>query len=172
MFPISLKNVFFFATVASAFALGFYSLFLASANADKKQPSNIAGFLRTATAVDTGKINIALGDLTERDLVYVVLYTAEAGPEPEVEIAARRAAQTLSDSSMSVSVRLLDPGDSDFSKIVTQNGVGRFPAVLTVKKNGGIVLVTDKINEKNLLHAYHGVWGKASSCVDAGSAIY
>jgi hypothetical protein len=167
-----LKNVFFLIAVTSAFSLGLYSLFLASASADKKQPSNIAGFLRTATSVDAGKINIALGDLDEQDLVYVILYTAEAGPEPEVEIAARRAAQTLSDSSMSVSVRLLDPGDPDFSTIVTQNGVGHFPAVLTVKKDSGIVLVTDKINEKNLLHAYHGVWGKASSCVDAGSTIY
>jgi hypothetical protein len=167
-----LKNVFFTVTVTIAFVLGLYSLFLASANADNVQPSTIAGLLRTATSADAEKIEIALGALAEQDLAYVVLYTTEVGPDPKVETAARRAARALTESGMAVSVRLLGPGDPDFTMIVAQNGVGRFPAVLAVKKDGGIVLVTDEINEKNLLHAYQGVWGKTSSCDDSRSAVY
>ncbi len=166
------KNVFFTVTVTTAFALGIYSLILASADADKVQPSTIAGLLRTATAADVEKIEIALGVLAEQDLVYVVLDTAEVGPDPDVEVAARRAVRALNDSGMAVSVRFLGPGDPDFTMIVAQNGIGRFPAVLVVKKDGGIVLVTDDLNEKNLLHAYLGVWGKTSSCDEARSAIY
>ncbi len=102
----------------------------------------------------------------------MVLYAAEAGPAPEVETAARSAAQILTDTGTAASIRLLGPRDPDFTTVVTQNDVGRFPAVLAVKKSGGIVLVTDEINEKNLIHAYHGIWGKTSSCDDAKSAVY
>lgn len=167
-----MKNVLFTVSVAAAFALGLYSLFLAAANAHDVRSSAAAGFLRTAAAADTGKIDTAFGDPAGQDLVYVVLSDEEVGSAPEAEIAARRAAQTLAASGMTVSVRILGPRDPDFTTIVVQNGVGRFPAVLTVKKDGGIVLVSDVINEKNLLHAYRSVWGKTSSCEDAKSAVY
>lgn len=167
-----LKNLVFLVAVTTAFVLGIYSLFLASANADNAQPPNIAGLLRTATSSETRKINIALGDLADQDLVYVVLHTEEDGQYRAEEIAARKAARALADSGMNVSVRVLGRSDPDFSEIVMQNGVERFPSVLTVKKDGGIVLVTDEITDKNLLHAYQGVWGKASSCDDASSKIY
>jgi hypothetical protein len=167
-----LKNVVFTVAVASVFALGLYSLFLASANAGKERPTSVAGLLRTAVPADTEKIERALGVMSEHDLVYVVLSAAKNGPDPDVEAAARKAALALLDSGINVSVRFLDSGDPDFTTVVEQNGVGRFPAVLAVKKSGGIVLVTDKINEKNLLHAYQSVWGKTSSCDDAKSAVY
>lgn len=167
-----LKNGLFTVTVTAAFALGLYSLFLASANAGKVQPSSLSGLLRTAAPADTVKIEMALGALADQDIVFVILYAAETGLDPEVEIEARRAARALTGSGLAVSVRLLGPGDPDFTLIAAQNGVDRFPAVLTVKKDGGIVLLTDEINEKNLVQAYQGVWGKASSCDDASSAVY
>ena len=167
-----MRHVLFTFTVTTAFALGLHSLFLAFANTDKLQPSATAGMLRTATAADSEKIEVALGAMAKQDLVYVVLDISEVGPDPEVELAARRAARVLADSGMVVSVRLLDPEDPDFTTIVAQNGIGRFPAVMVVKQDGGIVLVTDDLNEENLLHAYLGVWGKTSSCNEARSAIY
>lgn len=167
-----LKRLFFTVTVITAFALGLYSLFLASANAGRVRPSNIAGLQRTATKADIEKIETALGNLTEQNLVFVVLYKEEIGLDPGIEVAARRAARALSDTGIAVPVRFVGPGDSDFTKIVAQNGIGRFPAVLAVKKDGGILLVTDEITEKSLLHAYRVVWGKTSSCDDAKSAIY
>lgn len=166
------KNVLFTVAVTAAFALGVYSLFLASANADKAGPSDITGLVRTATPADAGKIEVALGAPAGQDLVYVVLYDAEVGLDAEVEIAARRAARSIAESGIAVSVRLLGPGDADFATIASQNGVVRFPAVLAVKRDGGIVLVTDDINEKTLLDVYEAVWGKKSSCDDAGSGVY
>jgi len=167
-----LRNVLFTVAVITAFALGLYSLFLASANAGKVKPLTAAGLLRTATAGDTEKIEIALGGLVEQDLVYVVLDTPEVGPDPYVESAARGAVRALVGTGLAVSLRLLDPGNPDFTTIVSQNGIGRFPAVLAVKKDGGIVLVTDDLNEENLLYAYHAVWGKNSDCGAAKNAVY
>jgi hypothetical protein len=167
-----LRTVLFTVTVTAAFALGIYSLFLASANAGKVQPLTTEGLLRTATAADAGKIEIALGDMAEQELVYVVMDTQEIGPDPYVVIAARGAAQALGDSGLAASVRLLASGDPDFTTIASQNSVTQLPAVLAVKKNGGIVLVTDDLNEINLLQAYYGVWGKTSTCDEAKSAIY
>lgn len=167
-----LKNALFTITVTIAFVLGLYSLFLASRSIDEVQQADIVGLIRTATPADAEKIKIALGSLTDQDLVFVVLETAEVGPDPEVEIAARRAARALANSGMHVSVRLLGPADPDLTVIAAQNGVSQFPAVLAVKKDGGIVLVTDEINEKKLLHAYQTVWGKTSSCDDAAKAVY
>lgn len=165
-------NVLFTVMVTGAFALGFYSLFLASANAGKVRPLTNEGLVRTATAADAEKTEIALGVLTEHDLVYVVLDTPEFGPDPDVERAAWRAAEVLTDSGLVVSVRPVNPVNPDFATIVAQNDVSRFPAVLVVKKGGGIVLVTDDLSEENLLHAYHSVWGKTSGCNEAASAIY
>jgi hypothetical protein len=166
------KNLLFTAIVTAAFALGLYSLFLASANAGKVRPSNITRFTRTATSADDEKIETALGNEAEQELIFAVLYSEEIGLDPKLELAALRAARILTDSGVLVQVRLLHPADADFTKIVEQNGIVRFPAVLVVKKGGGIVLVTDEINEKNLLHAYQAIWGKISSCEDAKSAIY
>lgn len=167
-----LKNALFTVTVTVAFVLGLYSLFLAARNVDKVQQSDIVGLIRTATPADAEKIRIALGSLTDQDLVFVVLEAAEIGADPEVEIAARRAARALATSGMDVSVRILGPADPDLNLIAAQNGVSRFPAVLAVKKDGGIVLVADEISEKQLLHAYQSVWGKTSSCDDAATAVY
>jgi len=166
------KNVLFAVVVTAAFALGFYSLFLASANAGKPRPAVTAGLLRTATAGDVVKIRTALGDMADRDLVYVVLGSTGSGPDPEVETATRRAAGVLANSGVDVSVRLLGPADADFEKIVVQNGASRFPAVLVVKKGGGIVRVTDGLDKKNLIHAFKGTWGRTSSCDEARSEIY
>lgn len=166
------RSALFWVTVTAAFALGLYSLLLASVNAGKVPPGTNEGWLRTATASDTEKIRAALGDLAARDLVYVILETPLAGPDPAVENAARRAARTLSDSGLAVSVRVMEPNDPDFRTIATQNGISRFPAILMVKKDGGIVLVTNDLNEQNLLHAYHRIWGRTSSCEEEKSAIY
>jgi hypothetical protein len=166
------KRVLLTLTVTSAFALGLYSLFLASVNADKIQPLTAEGMRRTATAADAAKIEVALGGLPEPGLVLVVLDASEIAPDLDVEIAVRNAARSLSDSSLAVSVRLVNPGVSDFATIVAQNGVNRFPAVLAVKKKGGIVLVTDNLSAENLVNVYRAVWGKKSSCEDAKSAVY
>jgi hypothetical protein len=166
------KRVLLGTAIATAFALGVYSLILASVNADKVQPLAISGLVRTATASDMDRIATALGNHSTHELVYVVMDTPELGPDPNVEIAAKAAAQILTDSGLVVSVRVLGPGDLDFAAIVEQNGIGRFPAVLVVKKEGGIVLVSDDLSEKNLLHAYFKVFGKKSSCDGAASEIY
>jgi hypothetical protein len=167
-----LKNILFIVTVTTAFIFGLHSLFLAYRNNNNVQQENMVDLIRTAGPIDTEKINSALGSQSSQDLVFVVLESAEAGPDPEVEIAARNAARALANSGLAVSVRFLDPGDPNFMKIAAQNSLDRFPAVLAVKKSGGIVWVTDEINENNLLHAYQRVWGKTSSCDDAASAIY
>lgn len=164
--------MFFTLALASAFALGLYSLFLASVNANKTRPLTAEGMRRTATAADAEKIEVALGGLTEPDLVLVVLDASEVAPDLDVEIAVRSAARSLGDSSLAVSIRLLNPAVPDFAPIVAQNGVSRFPAVLAVKKRGGIVLVTDNLSAENLLNVYRVVWGKKSSCEDAKSAVY
>jgi hypothetical protein len=55
---------------------------------------------------------------------------------------------------------------------VEQNTISRFPAVLIVKKNGGIVLVTEDFSLQNLLGTYYSVWGKNSDCGSARNAVY
>jgi len=167
-----LKNVCFTVIVTTAFALGLYSLYLVGANTDKVQSATVAGLQRTATADNTEQIELALGDLTEQDLVYVVLDRPEDVLAPDAASVAQKAVRTFADSDLDVAVRLLDSGDPNFATIVAQNGIDRFPAVLVVKRDGGIVLVADEISEKNLLHAYNVVWGKTSSCDDAKADIY
>ncbi len=166
------KNALFTATVTIVFALGLYSLFLAYRGIDEVRQANIAGLMRTATPADSNKIRIALGSLTHQDLVFVILEAEEAGSDQEVEIATRSAARALAYSGLEVSVRLLSPDDPDLAVIAAQNGVSRFPAVLAVKKDTGIVLVTDEIDENKLLHAYQSVLGRTSSCEDAAAAVY
>lgn len=167
-----MKSRVFTIAVMTAFALGLYSLFLASVNAGKMHPADTAGFVRTATSIDSEKIALASGAFVQQDLVYVILYPADTVPGPKVEKTVQRAVRILSDAGTSAGVRLLDPQDPDYTMVVEQNGVDRFPSVLTVIKDRGIVLMTEEINEKNLLGAYHGMWGKTSSCDDAKSTIY
>jgi hypothetical protein len=167
-----MKNVIFALAVTAAFIAGLYSLFLAAANAGRIHTPDVEGLVRTAMPADTGRIELALGGAAGQDLVYVVLYTADTGPAPEVETAARKAARAVAESGIAVSVRFLRPGEPDFATVVTQNNVDRFPAALVVKPDGGIVSVTNGITEKNLIDAYQTVWGKASSCDDASSAVY
>jgi hypothetical protein len=167
-----LKQSLFTVAVTTAFVLGLHSLLLASGNAGGAAPATYAGMVRTATTADAEMIELALGELADFDLVYVILDSSEGGAGMDVEIAARRAAQAYAASGMSAAVRLLDPLDSDFTMTVAQNGVDSFPAVLVVNKAGGIVLVTDGISEESLRNAYMTVWGTASSCEDASSEIY
>jgi hypothetical protein len=168
----ALKDVFFTITVTAAFTLGFYSLLLAAANKGKVLPLTTFGVERTATASDAEKISLALGAFARHDLVFVVLGSSDAGPDPGAVNAAGRAARALTDTGTDAAVRLLGPLDSDFGPIVEQNGVGRFPAVLAVKKDGGIVLVADEIDEESLLSVYRRIWATATSCNDAIADIY
>jgi hypothetical protein len=167
-----MRSVLLGVAIAAAFALGVYSLVLASINADKAQPLTLTGLVRTATALDEDKLATALGSQSEHELVYVVMDTPEFGPDPNVEIAARGAVQALTDSGLVASTRILGSADTDFASIVMQNGITRFPAVLVVKREGGIVLVSDDLSKENLLQAYYGVFGKRSSCDGAASEIY
>jgi hypothetical protein len=164
--------VLFTVAVTTGFVLGLYSLVLASVNAAGVASEPNAGLVRTATPADADLMAMVLGDLADKELVYVVLDTAAFGPDQGARTAARRAAEDLADSEMITSVRFLSPADSQFTTIVAENGIGRFPAALVVKRDGGIVLVTHDISEESLKHAYMTVWGTASSCEDAGSAIY
>lgn len=167
-----LRNVLFTITVTTAFALGLYSLFLASANAGKVKALAQEGLVRTATAKDEAQIALALGSLIEPELAYVVV-DAPLGPaDPDLERTAQQAAQNLFDSGLVASVRRLEPIDPDYATIVEQNTIGHFPAVLVVKKNGGIILVTEDFSPENLSQAYHTVWGKSSDCGSAKNAVY
>jgi len=167
-----LRNAFFTVAVTGAFVLGLYSLFLASVNAGKVKPLTTEGMRRTAIAKDSEQIAIAIGSMIDSELVYVVVDAPQVGPDPDLESAARQAAQALVDSGLVVSVRRLEPADPEFLTIVAKNSIGRFPAVLLVKKDGGIVLVTDDLSQENLLHAYHTVWGKSSDCGGDKNAVY
>jgi hypothetical protein len=167
-----LKKVLFTVAVTAAFAFGVYSLFLASANASKVKPLAEEGLVRTATAKDDDQIALALGAMVEPELVYVVVDDPLGPPDPDLERNAQQAAQNLVDSGLVVSVRRLEPVDPDYATIVEQNAIGHFPAVLVVKKNGGIVLVTDDFSPENLSQAYLTVWGKSSDCGAAKNAVY
>jgi hypothetical protein len=166
------KNAIFNVTVAVAFALGLYSLFLASANAGKVKVLAEEGLVRTATAKDEAQIALALGSMVEPELVYVVVDAPIGPPDPDLEWAAQQAARNLVDSGLVASVRRLEPIDPDYATIVEQNTIGHFPAVLVVKKNGGIVLVTEGFSPENLSQTYHTVWGKSSDCGAAKDAVY
>jgi hypothetical protein len=163
-----MKNALFTAVVTAAFGLGLSSLLLAVATPPGDSNGLTAGPVRTASSNETEEIAIVLGDPAEKGIVYVVVNVFEIGDDPRIVAAARGAVQSLAESGLDASVRLLAPGDSDFVEIVEQNGIVRFPAVLVAKKGSGIVLVSDELNEKSLENAYWQVLGRASSCVGAG----
>lgn len=167
-----MKNVIFGIAAAAALLLGVYSLYLSAANAGRTSPSNIDGLVRTAAPDDTLHIAAAMGEVDGNELVYVVLHADGPGPDPAVDEAATNAARSLSQSGLTASVRFVDHGERGFASLAGRNGVDRFPAVLVVRKGGGIVRVTGDITEEHLLDVYQRVWGKASSCVGAGADVY
>lgn len=166
------KNVLFIITVAAMFIIGFYSLFLASVSANKTQTFTTENLLRTVDPSDTDKINRALGHSFDMDFVFVVLDTSVSGTNPNLEFSVRSAALTLADSGLTSSVRILYPEDNDFTEIAAQNDINSFPAVLAVKKEGGIIQIMNDHSEEYLLYAYHSIWGKTSDCSDDKSAVY
>ena len=166
-----MKNLAFVVVTVAAMAMGIYSLVLASLKAGHP-PTTTEGVLRTASSTDSDKIELALGGLVEPDLVFVVIDTSEVNTNRAASIAARSAAETLNASGLAVSTRFLGPDETNFSTIVAQNEINRFPAVLAVKKGGGIVRIMDEISEKTLVHSCRSVWGGSSSCESATSDIY
>lgn len=167
-----IKRAFFTVGLTTAFGLGFYSLFLAVVQANSVQLSNIADLQRTATPADVVNIETAVGELIEQDLVYVVVDDSELGPHQAIENAAMGATDALSESGVDAGVRFVGFNHPDFLSIVEQNRIDRFPVVLVVKNDGGIVLVTDRFSEENLQHVYMGVWGKTSSCEEAVAEVF
>jgi len=73
---------------------------------------------------------------------------------------------------MVASAHRLRPSDPTFAAVVKQNDIRRFPAVLVVKKGGGIVLVTEDHSAENLVRAFQTVWGNRSDCGAARDEIY
>jgi hypothetical protein len=167
-----LKNTLFVIGVIAAFSFGLYSLILAYANAGKVKPVIASGLQRTAAAGDTDKIETALGQATDQDLVFLILDTLDVGSDPGVRTAVQSATRALADSGLTCSLRYMHPETFDFWKIVEQNGVVYFPAVLAVKRKGGIILLADDLDKNRLLAAYYEVWGKTSTCNDAKSFVY
>ena len=165
------KKALLTAGTATALFLGIYSLFVASANAGRVRPLAEDGLLRTAVAKDHERITRALGSMSGSEVVYVAIDAPTDPPDPGIEQATRQAAQTLVDSGLAASARRLRPSDPDFAAVVKQNDVRRFPAVLVVKKDGGIVLVTENHSVDNLVRAFHTVWGRSSDCGAARDEI-
>jgi len=166
------KHILLSAVTALAFALGTYSLVLASTNAGMAHPLPDNGLLRTAVASDREKIDLALGPMPEAEVVFLVIDAPTAPPDPEVERAAREAARTLVDSGTSASARRLQPSDPSFTAITKQNDIRRFPAILVVKKAGGIVLVTEDHGAENLVRAFQTTLGRRADCGAARDGIY
>jgi len=166
------KKVLLTSGTAIAFSLGVYSLLIASASAGKVRPLAEDGLLRTAVANDHEAITLALGPTSGSDVVYVAVDAPMDPPDPEIEQATRQAAQTLVDSGMVASAHRLRPSDPNFAAVVKQNDIRRFPAVLVVKKDGGIVLVTEDHSAENLVRAFQTVWGNRSDCGAARDEIY
>ncbi len=166
------KNILFIVIVAAMFLTGIYSLFLASNLSSKAQTFTTDNLLRTAAPIDSDKIKTALGPFLDMDFIFVVLYTSEPGTNPNLVSSVRSAARAIADSGITSSVRILYPDNDDFASIVEQNDIKDFPAVLAVKKEGGIVQIINDYSEKYLQFAYHRVWGKTSDCSNDKSAVY
>lgn len=166
------KELLLTAGTATALCLGTYSLLIAAVSAGKVRPLDEAGLVRTAVARDHEKIRLGLGPSSESDVVYVTVDSPMEPPDPGIERATRQAASTLVDSGVVASVRRLMPTDPDFATVVRQNAIRRFPAVLVVKRGGGIVLVTEDPSAENLVQAFRTAWGKRSDCGAARDEIY
>lgn len=166
------RRVLLTAGTATALCLGTYSLLLATANAGSARPLAQAGLLRTALANDRERIALALGSSSGSEVVYVAVDAPLDPPDPGIERAVRQAAQTLVAAGRAASARRLKPTDPDFAAVVRQNDIQRFPAVLLVKKGGGILLVTDDYSAENLVRAFQTVWGRKSDCGAARDEIY
>ena len=166
------KRVLLSSGTAITFFLGFYSLVLASASAGKMRPLAEDGLLRTAVANDHQRIALALGPASSSDVVYVAIDAPMDSLDPAIEQATRQAAQTLVESGTVASAHRLRPSDPNFAAVVKQNDIRHFPAVLVVKKGGGIVLVTEDHSAENLVRAFQTVWGNRSDCGAARDEIY
>jgi len=166
------KKVLLTSGTAIAFFLGVYSLFVATASAGKVRPLAEDGLLRTAAANDHERITLALGPTSDSNVIYVAIDAPMDPPDPEIEQSTRQAAQTLVDSGIVASAHRLRPSDPNFAAVVKQNDIRSFPAVLVVKKDGGIVLVTEDHSAVNLVRAFRTVWGKRSDCGAARDEIY
>ncbi len=151
---------------------GFYSLFLASSSAGVNQDFTADHLSRTAAPSDDEKIEMAFGQFIDKEFIFAILDTSILGTDSYLELSARSAAQVLADSGLNASVRILYPDDNDFNKIALQNDISRFPAILAVKKDGGIIQITEDYSKDYLLFAYNSIWGKKSDCSDNKSAVY
>lgn len=166
------KNVLLIILATTMFSTGFYSLFLASIYSDPGQNFTTDNLFRTADPSEIDKIETAFGHFSESDFMYLILDKSMPEANPDLELSARSAARLLSDSGLITSVRLLFPEDIDFKTIIAQNDIDRFPTVLAVKKEGGIIKIEGNHSQDYLLFAYNSIWGKTSDCSDDKSAIY
>jgi hypothetical protein len=167
-----IKNILSIIIIATMFATGFYSLFLAATYAGTNQEFTTDNLFRTAAPSDTDKIETALGHFSGQDFIFVIVDTSMPNINPNLEFSAGIAARALADSGLTTAVRFLYPDDNDFTTIVAQNDIRRFPVVLAVKKEGGIIRIMDDHSQEYLLFAYHSIWGKSSDCSDSKSAVY
>jgi hypothetical protein len=153
--------------------MGIYSLTLAFV---KVQWESITTSLimRTATPEDSAKMEVALGSETESDLVFVVI--ANLGECIEDAAAASLAVQNLSAnppfSELQTSIRYMAADDPDFEIILEQNEIRQFPALLIIKKGGGIVRLVNKLDEKTILDTYQRYWGDSASTTETEYSIY
>jgi hypothetical protein len=167
-----LKNTLFVIIIVTMITTGFYCLYLASSSANKTKTFNTENLFRKAFPTDVYKIETALGHFFNSDLVFVLLDSSKSSINPNLEFSAMSATKVLADSGVVSSIRVLYPDDNDFTAIVVQNDISRFPAVLAVKKEGGIIQITNDHSEEYLLFAYNTIWGKTSDCSDDKSAVY
>ena len=168
-----IRNALFTVTVTAAMVMGIYSLTLAFVNAERTSTTT-SMILRTAMPDDSDKIDVALGSQVESDLVFVVI--ANLGECIEDAAAAAKAVQNVSEtllvSDLETSIRYMAADDPDFKIILEQNEIRQFPAVLIAKKDGGIVRLIDKLDEKTILDTYQRYWGDSASTTETEYSIY
>jgi hypothetical protein len=145
-------------TVTAAMIMGIYSLTLAFMNVQWASITT-ALIMRTATP--------------ESNLVFVVI--ANLGECIEDAAAAAKAVQNLSAtppfSDLETSIRYMTADDPDFKIILEQNEIRQFPALLIVKKGGGIVRLVNKLDEKTILDTYQRYWGDSASTAETEYSI-
>jgi hypothetical protein len=160
-------------TVTAAMIMGIYSLTLAFMNVQWASITT-ALIMRTATPEDSAKMEVAIGSETESNLVFVVI--ANLGECIEDAAAAAKAVQNLSAtppfSDLETSIRYMTADDPDFKIILEQNEIRQFPALLIVKKGGGIVRLVNKLDEKTILDTYQRYWGDSASTTETEYSIY
>lgn len=160
-------------TVTAAMIMGIYSLTLAFMNVQWASITTSL-IMRTAMPEDSAKMKVAFGSETESDLVFVVI--ANLGECIEDAAAAAKAVQNVSEtllvSDLETSIRYMTADDPDFKIILEQNEIRQFPALLIVKKGGGVVRLIDKLDEKTILDTYQRYWGDSASTAETEYSIY